>query len=49
MKFRSKVVEIEAMQLNHENLPKIWEWMGEAYTGHGENAGPLARGASRGA
>jgi hypothetical protein len=36
MKYRTKPVVKEALQLNHENLPKIWEWMGEAYHGHGE-------------
>lgn len=34
MKFRKKPIVIEAIQLNHENLKKIWEWMGDAYDGH---------------
>lgn len=34
MKYRKKPVMIEALQLNHENLPKIWDWMGDAYTSH---------------
>lgn len=34
MKFRKKPVVIEAIQLNHESIEKIWEWMGDTYTGH---------------
>ncbi len=39
MKFRKKPVVIEAMLLNDDNLPKIWDWMGDAYLGHGESEG----------
>lgn len=34
MKYRSKPVIKEAIQLTHENLEKIWTWMGDAYIEH---------------
>lgn len=35
LKFASRPLAKEAIQLTHENLKDIWEWMGDAYTGHG--------------
>lgn len=34
MKFRKKPIIIEAMQLNHKNLEKIWTWLDTCYAGH---------------
>ena len=42
MKYKSKVVEIEAIQLNHENLERIWTWMGDAYSSHEEAGNDLS-------
>lgn len=34
LKFRKKPIVIEAIQLTQNNLERIWDWMGDAYTGH---------------
>lgn len=33
-KFKKKPVVIEAMQLTHDNLKQLWEWLGDSYLSH---------------
>lgn len=36
IKYKKKPVVVEALKLNHKNLDKIWNWMGDSYVSHGE-------------
>lgn len=39
VKIRNKITEKEAMRVTDDEPRELWEWMGDAYGGHGESQG----------